>query len=287
MGQKINQKLLRVGYKKNTWDSRYNVINFINVSNNVFQEIHINKSINIFFNIYKSIPNNIKINTLEDNLIITFKYHTLQNLKEFVLSLSYKILKKNHLWFVSYLKKNIFKYFSFVIKKLSLIFSAYLKKKRVCFIVSNSNEGSLGYKLSTKHQVNSYKKLKVQFRKYSNSPFFKDCLNILITVIKVKNSSKLLADYLSFQFSRLKRHNFFLNFLKRTLILIIYSQISKIKGIKILVKGRLNGKPRSSHKLIQVGKVSSQTFESVVCYHNSTAFSIFGTFGIKVWVCEK
>lgn len=287
MGQKINQSSFRVGYKKNTWDSRYNEINFLNISNSLYQEISINKTINIFFNFYKSMSNDVKLNTSEDTLTITLKYYTLQNSEEFVVVLINKIAREKREWFIRYLKKNVFKYYLFVIKKLSLLLHSYINKKRLCFIVAKSSEGSFCHTLSTEYQVKSYKKLKVQFRKYRNTPFFKECFNILISLMKIKNSSELLSNYLSQQFSRLKRHNYFLNFLKRALILILYSPISRIKGVKILLKGRFNGRPRSSHKLIQIGKVSSQTFDSVISYHNSTAFSIFGTFGIKVWVCEK
>jgi ribosomal protein S3 len=85
----------------------------------------------------------------------------------------------------------------------------------------------------------------------------------------------------------MKQHNFFLNFFKRTLILMINSKISCIHGIKVLIKGRFNGKPRSSSKLLQIGKISLQTLDAKISYSQSVAFSQYGTFGIKVWICEK
>jgi small subunit ribosomal protein S3 len=67
----------------------------------------------------------------------------------------------------------------------------------------------------------------------------------------------------------------------------VNSKFSCINGMKVLIKGRLNGRPRSSSKLLQVGKVSLQTLDAKINYSQSVAFSQHGTFGIKVWICEK
>ena len=167
-----------------------------------------------------------------------------------------------------------------------LIFNSF-RIKKICFIVANASNYSLLSKFSSYYKIKSYKNLKMQLRRYYNATFFKECFQILITFSKLKNSSNLLASYLSLEIKKLKRHNYFLNFLKRALILIIYSKLSKIKGIKILIKGRLHGKPRAKHRLILIGSVPSQSFESKICYSKSTAFSIYGTFGVKVWVCDN
>jgi len=117
--------------------------------------------------------------------------------------------------------------------------------------------------------------------------FFKECFCILLTTVSLHNFSNLITSYLKLEFNKLKKHNFFLTFLKRALIFFVYSPFSKIKGIKILIKGRLNGKARSSKKLIQIGRISSQSFDSKISSSQKTAFSALGTFGIKTWICEK
>jgi len=53
------------------------------------------------------------------------------------------------------------------------------------------------------------------------------------------------------------------------------------------IKGRLNNKPRKQTKIIQAGKISLQTFESVINQSQSTAYTKNGTLGIKVWICEN
>ena len=120
----------------------------------------------------------------------------------------------------------------------------------------------------------------------ANALFFKECLNILSIVIKKRNSAKLISEFLAFQFSVMKKHNYFLNFLKRALLLIIKSRFSFIKGFKLIINGRLNGKPRAKNKFLIVGKVPLQSINSKIDYSTSVSYSQYGTFGFKVWICE-
>jgi small subunit ribosomal protein S3 len=85
----------------------------------------------------------------------------------------------------------------------------------------------------------------------------------------------------------MKKHNFFLNFLTQALFLLVKSKLSCIKGLKILIKGRLNGKLRAKSKLIEIGKIPLQTINSKINYSTSVSYSLYGTFGFKVWICEK
>jgi small subunit ribosomal protein S3 len=101
-----------------------------------------------------------------------------------------------------------------------------------------------------------------------------------------KNSAKLLSDFIALQL-RTKRHNFFLNFLKESLNFIINQKFSRIKGIKVIIKGRLNNAARSRHYLIKVGKISLIKIKSKINYSESVAFTSNGTLGIKVWINEK
>jgi ribosomal protein S3 len=86
----------------------------------------------------------------------------------------------------------------------------------------------------------------------------------------------------------LKRHNFFLKFVKTTLTLFYNKNFSNCKRIKIQVKGRFNGAPRAKNKLIDIGnRAPVLTINSKIDYAESTAFTSNGTFGVKVWINEK
>ena len=141
-------------------------------------------------------------------------------------------------------------------------------------------------------QVKNFKIVFKQLRKFVRNPFFKEAINILFINISKRKSAKLLADFLSNQFklNQLKtdqmtisrKDNYFLGFLKQTILLLVKSHASRLTGMKIVVKGRFNKAPRAKTHIIHVGKFSLQTFNSKVDYHQSTAYTINGTFGVKV-----
>ena len=58
-------------------------------------------------------------------------------------------------------------------------------------------------------------------------------------------------------------------------------------GIKILIKGRLNGVPRAKQKTLIIGKVPVQRISENINFHQTTTTSSTGSYGIKVWVIEK
>ena len=78
-----------------------------------------------------------------------------------------------------------------------------------------------------------------------------------------------------------------MSILKNYFNVIISSKFSKIKGLKIKISGRLNGAPRANSKIIQIGSIPLQSFNSLIDYHNSTAYTPNGSFEVKVWICQK
>lgn len=107
-------------------------------------------------------------------------------------------------------------------------------------------------------------------------------------------SSLLLCRYLRFivpRFCKKKRKsrkiNPFLKSLKSVILLIFYNNFSKntrIKGIKVLFKGRINGSRRKRTYVIRQGQTSTQSFRNEISYHQESCLTIFGILGIKVWI---
>lgn len=131
------------------------------------------------------------------------------------------------------------------------------------------------------------KKTFISFQKFRTTPFFKEGIELLFNVASNVNSANLLANFIASQFKKVKRHKFLLSFLKQTLTVLLSSNLAKIKGVKIIVKGRLNGVPRAKHKIIVVGDVPVQTISAKLDYSQATAHNSNGSYGIKVWVVEK
>jgi hypothetical protein len=68
---------------------------------------------------------------------------------------------------------------------------------------------------------------------------------------------------------------------------ILEKQLFFIRGIKFLISGRLQGKARSSFSLIRVGSTPTQSFSKVLNYSSSHVYTLYGAFGLKMWVYIK
>lgn len=59
---------------------------------------------------------------------------------------------------------------------------------------------------------------------------------------------------------------------------------SKVKGVKILVSGRLNGAEIARSEWVRAGRVPLQTLRANIDYCYKTANTIYGIIGVKVWI---
>lgn len=132
-------------------------------------------------------------------------------------------------------------------------------------------------------QVKSFSVL----QKYRNASFLKEGFELLFYTAYNKNSANLLAAFVAFQIKKIKRQKFFTSFLKQTLSTFMRSSLSQIKGIKIIIKGRLNGVPRAKRKTILIGDVPVQSIGETLDFAQKTVHNSSGSYGIKVWIVEK
>lgn len=58
------------------------------------------------------------------------------------------------------------------------------------------------------------------------------------------------------------------------------------KGIKIQVAGRLNGAEIARTEWVREGKVPLHTLQAKIQYATARAETIYGTLGIKIWICK-
>jgi ribosomal protein S3 len=137
-------------------------------------------------------------------------------------------------------------------------------------------------------EVRFLKKSLVKLKKYNKNDFLKEGVNTMFITLTQQESSKLLADFISTQLTKLKRHNFFLKFLKNALTILINNKFSYVKSVKIRIKGRFNGVPRAKDKIMLMGSgVPIITQNSDIDYSDSTSYTLNGTFGVKVWIYYK
>jgi hypothetical protein len=88
---------------------------------------------------------------------------------------------------------------------------------------------------------------------------------------------------------RKRSHASFFLFFEELFNLLIFSNTSSsLFGIKLLINGRLKGKPRSSSILIKAGCTPSQTLSANIDYAKSHTYTNkFGVFGFKFWIHRK
>jgi small subunit ribosomal protein S3 len=57
-----------------------------------------------------------------------------------------------------------------------------------------------------------------------------------------------------------------------------------IKGYRIEIKGKMNGRPRKKKRVISSGPMPFSSINSNINYFFSESFTKYGVFGIKVWL---
>ena len=229
-----------------------------------------------------TINKNFQINNLKNNQNILNKYLSnkddnikkrlkiLQYYKYFIKLQNNKIIK--NIKTTNFLEKILENLSIFTSNKFNIILNFQQINKNLNFNIQY-------------HQLQYLKKITIQLRQFKKTKFFKEGLNTIFFSLIKKESSQLLANFIANQLKLVKRHGFFLKFVKKTLLLMLTDKFIKNTSIKIIIKGRFNGKRRASKKIITVNKyVSLTTIKSKIDFSQSTAFSSNGTFGVKLWV---
>ena len=67
------------------------------------------------------------------------------------------------------------------------------------------------------------------------------------------------------------------------------AKISSIRGVRVTCSGRVGGKSKKAQRAktecFKYGQTSLHVFSSKIDFSNKTAFTSFGSVGVKVWIC--
>ena len=317
MGQKTNLTVVRLGRPHNTWQFQYYEQNIEEGSLYVYNNFKIKQYLSRIFKVYGLILHNCKILYSNKKLDIIVSYYittkavSLINRINKTQKLKFQHKKTRHAFQQKRLKENNPKFkrkllikkiknnklkhtlacFDFFetnqfAEKIIESINEFTKKKFDISIVMNNLNKSLSLRLKSL-QAQLFRKTVFKLRRYAKLSFFKEMVNIIMIVILKRKSSKILADFVSSNLSLMKRHNRFLSTLKRCLSIFVSSKLSHINGIKIIIGGRFNGRPRAKHKIMTIGQIPLQSISHNVDSSQSTSFTPNGTFGVKVWICEN
>ena len=318
MGQKVNPNSFNL-IEKNTKQSNYFEKKTIEQSVYSKTDLEVKNFIRDYFGKYKIFINNCKLIYLNNLLYIYLSYYkklkksysknrkirilnNCFNLKKSVINKQFKnttnkkSFLKNLKLIKTYKLKNLKKQFYRKTNKNNLENNLFLetffislqkfifKEFNIFLMLERQNKKIIVFKKKKSFSIKRKQKF-ITLRKYKQNKFFKKGINVLLSSIWNKNSSKLIAQYIATQMKTLKHHNFFIRFIKDVLI-ILNNKIffSKTKGIKIKVKGRFNGRPRAQSRIIQISSIPPTLTKNInINYFEKVAFSKNGTFGIKVW----
>lgn len=212
------------------------------------------------------------------NLILNFS----ENKTYICLYLFYRAAK------ILFLKKS-----KFLLKRKKLMINifktlTFLKKNKVIFNFNIIN-------LQIKKKILLFNFFK-HYKRYAFSifprrfNFFLDFLKISLLFhdgkIKTLFFIKILAEI--FRILQKKKHAQFIFFLNKFFKYLINSKPESnkmsIKGIKFIISGKLKGKRRKSSSIINYGQIPIQSLYKHIEYSKIHAFTIYGTFGLKLWV---
>lgn len=123
--------------------------------------------------------------------------------------------------------------------------------------------------------------------------FFFDFIKQIVLLLQGLMSSGNFLEILSqlFKYLHKKVHTRFFVFFNLISNLIIninrykdFKCKSEIKGLKLLIKGKLQGKMRANLKYLQEGKMPTQSFNKNVDIAKQSVCTLYGTYGLTLWI---
>jgi hypothetical protein len=133
----------------------------------------------------------------------------------------------------------------------------------------------------------------ISFRRNKNfASYFKESLQILFLVFSTfsQGNAALLSRLITRLLQANRRQIFIIKFLKKALAVFfkrLPSRCVSLSGIRVMLKGRLNKRPRTKTIIIQQGQISSQTLSMPVDFHYTQVVTRFGSFGLRIWLSKK
>jgi ribosomal protein S3 len=281
MGQKTNPTIFNLSLKNAEWKSKYIEKNKEESSLFLYQDIEIRNYLDQVFKNFGLLIHNCKIEYGQETttLLVTFFEKKTETSKFYgEKNKNQELFFKSSKELINHVVNNV------VVLNLNL----FLRNSAVVLKVQNLNQRFAVRINKSKTNSFEYKVLLRRFRRFLKTALFKELVKVLFISISEKNSAKLLAKTISSYFEKQKkRHGFVLFLLKHVLEELITSKISKVNGVKIVISGRFNGVPRANKKILKIGQVPLQSFDSPINYYEDTSYTSNGTFGVKVWISEK
>jgi hypothetical protein len=262
MSQKVNPISLRKGFL-NTWDSTP-YINYKEsdiLENTFYFEIFVQKYIKSILKNFENFFDKIEIKKINNIFYINISFYSSGNITKKSTAIPTKLVKR----YKSLLGGDL-KYATKKDEEDNIYYNPF-------FI-----EGSSGMRGKT--FVLDTVKLATHLEKYLSLYSKKEIKISFQEQSSIGNSASLLSDFLSYQIEKSNAN--FKRALRET-----FKEIknkSKVKGIRINCSGRLGKAPMAKTEWFKYGQVPLSRINANLDYATSTAFTKYGSIGVKVWV---
>ena len=236
-----------------------------------------------------SISSNLTAFFEKNNCIVKDCFFMINNEKYFItIYINFLVLKRRKRNFknpVLILKSDV----SLIVQKIFKILThfGYFSSKRIIF--QNLNKLASSYKKN--FFFKEYNRVRAELAPFSKEIYFEPGISLFCLLNAVKKSSKLVAKFIArfFRiFHKSKKIRKFLLFLSKFVLNTDNKRFkaSRVKGLKIQIKGRLDGVPRSRKRIFEKGRIPLQTIMSTVNYSMIHIYTSYGVFGLKVWIFD-
>jgi hypothetical protein len=137
-----------------------------------------------------------------------------------------------------------------------------------------------------------HKKLFFFQRNKDLKKYFSESLETLYFILGTfgYGNASLLGKLISYMIENNRKHTQSVRFLKKSLQILFQKlppNFFAVDGIKILIKGRFNKRRRTKTIVLQQGQISLQTIKTPIDYHQTQAITLYGAFGIKIWLAKR
>jgi len=281
MGQKSNVVTIRKSQLQfSAHEKKNKQIILLYVLLEYLQKVFLKLNVCLLDNIIQHNMNKIYV-----NFILFFRTRKLIQLK--------KKIKRTKKYTSNFSLSSLLKFFKLVSKSNLIVFSI----KVINNTLTKKNKLNNFLLIHFFNLCNRYSKLLFPRRLNFFLDFIKISVLLFLNKIKITYFLKLLSETLTIL--QKKRHSLYLQFLKFFFNLLINPTKkaidyikkdpidSSILGIKFTIAGKLKGKQRASSNCLILGNIPIQTIKSNIQFSKVDAFTVYGIFGLKLWVNRK
>jgi ribosomal protein S3 len=126
------------------------------------------------------------------------------------------------------------------------------------------------------------KRVTTALRAYRDRPFFREGVKVMGGALGL-GSASLLSRYFASEIQKDRRHNQFIRFAHKALPFFLKAS-SRLEGIRLQWKGRLNGSERSKTQVLKCGRVPFHTLSQEMDFGYTPTFTPYGVCSVKVWL---